>query len=133
MQAQLLAQARIDAKTGLLNAGTWQREAAAEFYRARRSDAPLALVMVDIDHFNSVNETAGLAAGDQVLQGIARTVTQNMQGPGLVGRLAGSSSRSCSRRPGKPRPGGWQNDCAITSPGSRSPSRTETTRASSSG
>ena len=89
MQAQLLAQARIDAKTGLLNAGTWQREAAAEFYRARRSDAPLALVMVDIDHFNSVNETAGLAAGDQVLQDIARTVTQNLQGPGLVGRFGG--------------------------------------------
>jgi len=89
MQAQLLAQARIDAKTGLLNAGTWQREAAAEFYRARRSDAPLALVMVDIDHFNSVNETAGLAAGDQVLQDIARTVTQNLQGAGLVGRFGG--------------------------------------------
>jgi diguanylate cyclase (GGDEF)-like protein len=89
MQAQLLAQARIDAKTGLLNAGTWQREAAAEFYRALRSDAPLALVMVDIDHFSSVNETAGLAAGDQVLQGIARTVTQNLQGTGLVGRFGG--------------------------------------------
>jgi diguanylate cyclase (GGDEF)-like protein len=89
MQAQLLAQARIDAKTGLLNAGTWQREAAAEFYRALRSDAPLALVMVDVDHFASVNETAGLAAGDLVLQGIARTVTQNLQGSGLVGRFGG--------------------------------------------
>ncbi len=89
MQAQLLAQARIDAKTGLLNAGTWQREAAAEFYRALRRDAPLALVMVDIDHFSSVNETAGLTAGDQVLQGIARTVTENLQGTGLVGRFGG--------------------------------------------
>jgi diguanylate cyclase (GGDEF)-like protein len=89
MQAQLLAQARIDAKTGLLNAGTWQREAAAEFYRALRSDAPLALVMVDIDHFASVNETAGLAAGDRVLQDIARTVTQNLHGCGLVGRFGG--------------------------------------------
>ncbi len=89
MQAQLLAQARIDAKTGLLNAGTWQREAAAEVYRALRGDAPLALVMVDIDHFSSVNETAGLAAGDQVLQGIARTVTQNLEGSGLVGRFGG--------------------------------------------
>jgi diguanylate cyclase (GGDEF)-like protein len=89
MRAQLLAQARIDAKTGLLNAGTWQREAAAEFYRASRSDAPLALVMVDIDHFSSVNETAGLEAGDQVLQGIARTVTENLRGCGLVGRFGG--------------------------------------------
>src|SRR6266702_3924893 len=85
----VLAQARIDAKTGLLNAGTWQREAAAEFYRALRSDAPLALVMVDIDHFSSVNETAGLEAGDRVLQDIARTVTQNLQGSGLVGRFGG--------------------------------------------
>jgi diguanylate cyclase (GGDEF)-like protein len=89
MQAQLLAQARIDAKTGLLNAGAWQREATAEFYRALRSDAPLALVMVDIDHFSSVNETAGMEAGDRVLQGIARTVTQNLQGSGLVGRFGG--------------------------------------------
>jgi diguanylate cyclase (GGDEF)-like protein len=90
MQAQLLAQARIDAKTGLLNAGTWQREAAAEVYRALRSHAPLALVMVDIDHFRSVNETAGLEAGDLVLQGVARTVTQNLQGStGLVGRFGG--------------------------------------------
>jgi diguanylate cyclase (GGDEF)-like protein len=87
MQSQLVAQARIDAKTGVLNAGTWQREATAEFYRALRSNAPLALIMVDIDHFSSVNETAGLDAGDEVLQGIARTVTENLQGSGLVGRF----------------------------------------------
>ncbi len=42
--------------------------------------SPLALVMVDIDHFSSVNETAGLDAGDQVLRGIARTLTENLQG-----------------------------------------------------
>jgi diguanylate cyclase (GGDEF)-like protein len=89
MQAQLFAQARIDAKTGVLNAGTWQREAAAEFYRALRSDAPLALVMVDIDHLSGINDTAGPEAGDRVLQGIARTVTQNLQGSGLVGRFGG--------------------------------------------
>ena len=89
MQSQLVAQARIDAKTGVLNAGTWQREATAEFYRALRSDAPLALIMVDIDHFSSVNETAGLDAGDQVLHGIARTLTDNLQGSGLVGRFGG--------------------------------------------
>jgi diguanylate cyclase (GGDEF)-like protein len=89
MQSQLVAQARIDAKTGVLNAGTWQREATAEFYRAVRSDTPLALIMVDIDHFDSVNETAGLDAGDQVLQGIARTLTENLQGSGLVGRFGG--------------------------------------------
>ena len=89
MQSQLVAQARFDAKTGVLNAGTWQREASAEFYRALRSGTPLALIMVDIDHFSSVNETAGLDAGDQVLHGIARTLTDNLQGSGLVGRFGG--------------------------------------------
>jgi diguanylate cyclase (GGDEF)-like protein len=89
MQSQLVAQARIDATTGVLNAGTWRREATAEFYRALRSGAPLALIMVDIDHFSSVNETAGLDAGDQVLHGIARTLTDNLQGSGLVGRFGG--------------------------------------------
>ncbi len=89
MQSQLVAQARFDAKTGVLNAGTWQREATAEFHRALRSDAPLALVMVDIDHFSSVNETAGLHTGDQVLRGIARTLTENLQGSSLVGRFGG--------------------------------------------
>jgi diguanylate cyclase (GGDEF)-like protein len=89
MQSQLVAQARIDAKTGVLNARTWQREASSEFYRALRSGAQLALIMVDIDHFSSVNETAGLDAGDQVLQGIARTLTENLQGSGLVGRFGG--------------------------------------------
>jgi diguanylate cyclase (GGDEF)-like protein len=89
MQSQLVFQARIDATTGVLNAGTWQREARAEFYRALRSGTPLALIMVDIDHFSSVNETAGLDAGDQVLHGIARTLTDNLQGSGLVGRFGG--------------------------------------------
>jgi diguanylate cyclase (GGDEF)-like protein len=89
MQAQLVAQTRIDTKTGLLNAGTWRREATAEFYRALRHRTPLALIMVDVDHFSSVNETAGLEAGDQVLRGIASTLTENLQGAGLVGRFGG--------------------------------------------
>lgn len=89
MQAQLVAQVRLDEKTGLLNAGTWRREAEVEVFRALRNGAPLALVMVDIDHFNSVNETAGHAAGDQVLRGIANTLRENLQGSGLVGRFGG--------------------------------------------
>lgn len=89
MQAQLVAQARLDVKTGLLNAGTWQREAEAELIRAARARVPLALIMVDVDHFKSVNETAGHDAGDQVLRDIATTLTENLRGVGLVGRVGG--------------------------------------------
>jgi diguanylate cyclase (GGDEF)-like protein len=89
MQAQLVAQARMDAKTGLLNAGTWRREAEVEFVRALRSRTPLSLVIVDIDHFASVNETAGHVAGDQVLRRIARILTDNLGGMGVPGRTGG--------------------------------------------
>lgn len=89
MQSQLVAQARMDSKTGLLNAGTWRREADVEFFRAVRTQAPLALIMIDIDHFRSVNETAGIQAGDQVLRSIARTLVEKVYGRGLVGRLGG--------------------------------------------
>jgi diguanylate cyclase (GGDEF)-like protein len=84
MQAQLVAQTRLDPKTGLLNAGTWRREAEVEFVRAVRSRSPLALVVVDIDHFSSVNETAGRLAGDQVLRRIARIITDNLGGVALL-------------------------------------------------
>lgn len=89
MQAQLVAQTRMDSKTGLLNAGTWQREAEVEVFRALRSKDPLSLVMIDIDHFRSVNETAGLAAGDQVLRHIARTLVEKIYGRGVAGRIGG--------------------------------------------
>ncbi len=87
MQAQLVAQARMDAKTGLLNAETWRREAEVEFIQAMRARTPLALIMVDVDHFSSVSETAGLEAGDQVLRGMARTLTEKLRGAGIVGRF----------------------------------------------
>lgn len=89
MSAQLVAQARIDVKTGLLNLATWRHEAEVEVFRALRTGQPLALVMVDIDHFSSVNETAGLRAGDQVLRAIAHTLTESLSGTGLIGRAGG--------------------------------------------
>ena len=54
--AQLLNASRIDSKTGLLNAGTWEREAASEVARAVRTRTPLALMLVDIDHFKEVSD-----------------------------------------------------------------------------
>jgi diguanylate cyclase (GGDEF)-like protein len=89
MSAQLVAQARIDPKTGLLNAGTWRREADVELARALRGPDPLALVIVHIDHFKSVHDTAGHPAGDQVLRAIVGIVTENMRGYDLIGRFGG--------------------------------------------
>jgi diguanylate cyclase (GGDEF)-like protein len=60
-----------------------------EYFRALRGHTSLALILIDIDHFRSVNETAGLPAGDQVLRSIARTLVEKVYGRGLVGRLGG--------------------------------------------
>jgi diguanylate cyclase (GGDEF)-like protein len=87
MHAQLVAHARMDAKTGLLNTATWQREAMAEFTRAVRTRAPLALAMVDIDHFKDVNETAGHLVRDQLLRDIAGMLKDQLPDHDLIGRF----------------------------------------------
>jgi diguanylate cyclase (GGDEF)-like protein len=89
MHAQLVAHARMDAKTGLLNAVTWQREATAEFSRAQRTHSPLALAMVDIDHFKSISETAGQTVRDQLLRDIADMLKDQLPGHDLIGRFSG--------------------------------------------
>ena len=87
--AQLVNASRIDSKTGLLNAGTWEREAAAEVARAVRTRTPLALALVDIDHFKGVNDTFGHLTGDRALKAIARTFRIFLREYDLVGRFGG--------------------------------------------
>jgi len=86
---QLVNASRIDSKTGLLNAGTWEREAAAEVARAVRTRTPLALALVDIDHFKGVNDTFGHLTGDRALKALARTFTMFLRDYDLVGRFGG--------------------------------------------
>jgi diguanylate cyclase (GGDEF)-like protein len=87
MRAQLVSHARIDAKTGLLNAGTWQREAEAEFFRAMRGRIPLALAMVNIDHFRDVDDLAGQFVRDQLIRDIAGMLRDQLPGDYLIGRF----------------------------------------------
>ena len=87
MRAQLVSQARIDAKTGLLNAGTWQREAEAEFFRAMRGRVPLALAMVNIDHFRDIDDMAGQLVRDQLIHDIAGMLRDQLPGDYLIGRF----------------------------------------------
>jgi diguanylate cyclase (GGDEF)-like protein len=89
MNFQLDAHARIDAKTGLLNAGAWQREGEVELARARRIGAPLAVAIIDVDHFKTVNDAVGHPAGDRVLRGIAGALREDLRGYDLTGRFGG--------------------------------------------
>ncbi len=89
VHAQLRAAARTDAKTGLLNATTWQLEAETEVARAKRTGASLALLLVDIDHFKRVNDVHGHLLGDDVLVAVAGMLGDHLRDYDLLGRFGG--------------------------------------------
>lgn len=88
-EQQLEAQAFSDGLTGILNRRRFLELAALELERARRHGQPLALLMVDLDHFKSVNDAHGHAGGDAVLQGFVRTAMTLMRSSDLFGRVGG--------------------------------------------
>jgi diguanylate cyclase (GGDEF)-like protein len=87
--AQLLRDSRADSKTGLLNAATWERESTVEIARAVRTRSPLALALLDIDRFKSVNDTHGHLVGDEVIKEVAHTLTGLLREYDLAGRFGG--------------------------------------------
>jgi diguanylate cyclase (GGDEF)-like protein len=86
---QLLTESRNDSKTGLLNAATWEHEAAGETIRAVRTKSPLAIAILDIDKFKVVNDTYGHLVGDQVLKEIANTLNSMLRDYDVAGRFGG--------------------------------------------
>jgi len=85
----LIAQSRVDAKTGLLNVSTWEAEAEVELSRAVRTRQPMSIALVDIDHFKSVNDTYGHLVGDRVLKAIANALATHSRDYDRVGRFGG--------------------------------------------
>jgi diguanylate cyclase (GGDEF)-like protein len=74
--------ATTDALTGLRNRRKFDTEIDLEWRRAVRNGTPVALLMVDADHFKAYNDTWGHQAGDQVLVGIAICVSDSVRRAG---------------------------------------------------
>ena len=86
---QLEAAAATDCKTGLLNANAWQTRVARELRRAARSGSGVGLLILDLDHFKTVNDAHGHLAGDEVLSAVAAAVRAEVREHDVVGRFGG--------------------------------------------
>jgi diguanylate cyclase (GGDEF)-like protein/PAS domain S-box-containing protein len=81
--------ARIDALTKVPNRMQFQHLLQRAIARARRSNEPLCLLYVDIDHFKEINDTFGHLAGDATLETVAERLTAALPENSVIGRLAG--------------------------------------------
>ncbi|QXL83975.1 sensor domain-containing diguanylate cyclase [Comamonas sp. NLF-1-9] len=89
LQTQLRAEALCDPLTGLHNRRHLSEALPGALARCARLKLPLTLVMIDIDHFKRVNDTHGHAAGDTMLQALARLLQGHVRQGDTVCRMGG--------------------------------------------
>lgn len=81
--------ANTDGLTGIMNRRSFNEEGARLYTLAERHNRNLAVLMIDVDHFKSVNDTYGHDAGDIVLKALAREVASVLRTTDIFGRLGG--------------------------------------------
>ncbi len=89
LQRGLREQTIRDPLTGLFNRRYMEETLSIEIARARRSGAPLSLVMCDIDHFKRFNDDFGHDAGDAVLQAVASEMRSRFRDGDVICRYGG--------------------------------------------
>ena len=86
---RLLSQATNDPLTGLLNHRAFQDRVESEVGRAKRYDRPLTVVLLDLDHFKSINDSYGHQAGDSTLMQAGRLLEDGARAGDVLGRIGG--------------------------------------------
>ncbi|WP_199440570.1 diguanylate cyclase [Umezawaea beigongshangensis] len=81
--------AQRDAKTGLANSVHWDARARFDLAKAAERNRPMAVMLLDLDHFKRVNDQLGHLAGDAALAGIAALLRSTVRRGDLVGRFGG--------------------------------------------
>jgi diguanylate cyclase (GGDEF)-like protein len=85
----LHTESRTDPLTGLANRRSLMERIDMEMSHALRSDSPLTLAMIDLDHFKEFNDRYGHVAGDTVLRSVAAMMISNTRDQDLVARFGG--------------------------------------------
>ena len=78
-----------DSMTGLLNHARSKEALATEIARAQRDKTPLAVAMIDIDKFKSINDQYGHPVGDRVIKSLARLIKERLRSTDIGGRYGG--------------------------------------------
>ncbi len=89
LYAQMEQMATRDALTGLPNRRTFGSRIEEAMARHKRSNKPFAIILSDIDHFKSVNDTYGHPVGDEVLRQVAKVFRDNLRETDLPARYGG--------------------------------------------
>lgn len=87
--SRLESLAKSDPLTGVANRRMFFECLNEEFMRAKRYERPLSLLILDLDHFKSVNDTYGHPAGDTVLKTVSKLISNNIRNQDLFGRVGG--------------------------------------------
>ncbi|HEY0662044.1 MAG TPA: diguanylate cyclase [Lysobacter sp.] len=80
---------RTDALTGLWNRAHWEEVATSELSRSIRTSRPAALLLMDIDHFKSINDDHGHPLGDAVLRRVGATLQASVRAIDTAARFGG--------------------------------------------
>jgi diguanylate cyclase (GGDEF)-like protein len=88
-EEQLAHAARADPLTGLMNRRAMLEQLEYQMARYQRSETPFILLLADLDHFKSINDTFGHDAGDQALIEIAEQLKGGLRAQDLVARWGG--------------------------------------------
>lgn len=89
LQQELQQRATTDPLTGVLNRQQFSHLANAEIKRSQRTGRPLAVAVLDLDHFKPVNDTYGHAMGDQALVAFTRLCRATIRTTDILARLGG--------------------------------------------
>ncbi|PWJ91519.1 diguanylate cyclase (GGDEF)-like protein [Mesorhizobium loti] len=87
--AEVTSKSETDTLSRLLNRGGFTRHAELAVLGAMRQGVPVALVIADLDHFKSVNDSFGHASGDRVIETFAGFLREAAAGHYVAGRIGG--------------------------------------------
>ena len=86
---ELLRLAQVDALSGVYNRRAFMETSEERLKRAEQIQQPMALALIDVDHFKQINDTYGHDAGDQVIRRVSELLRVPVRSADLVGRLGG--------------------------------------------